>query len=85
MTMPNGTQALVFFELIERNGHLIAKAIRAEAIDLSAVPEQKVCALPGIKSPTKFVPIISNFYSVVDLFCKDLSFVMSQPTRAPSL
>jgi len=82
--MPNGIEALVFFELIERNGHLIAKAIYAEAIDINSVPEQKVYCLPSVISPTEFIPVKSIFSDFVSTFSKDFSFIMSQPTRAPN-
>jgi hypothetical protein len=84
MTMPNGVPALVVFELIERNGHLVAKAVYAEAVDTSTIPEEKVFALPGVKSPVEFIPIKSVFYHQVSDFLKDFSFVKSQRTRAPS-
>ena len=84
MSMPNGTQAWVVFELIERNGHLVAKAIYAEAVNTSSIPEEKVYALPGIKSPVEFVPVQFFPGEVSHSFLKDYSFVLSQPTRAPS-
>jgi hypothetical protein len=84
MTMPNGVEALVVFELIERNGHLVAKAIYAEAVDTSTIPEEKVFALPGIKSPVEFVPIQFFPADVIHSFLKDFSFITSQQTRAPS-
>jgi hypothetical protein len=84
MTMPNGVEALVYFEIIERNGHLIAKAIYAEAIDASTIPEQKVCALGGACIVSTVTPVKSYFQSVLTPYFKDFSFVMSQPTRAPS-
>ena len=85
ITMPNGIQAMVVFELIEKNGHVVAKAIYAEAIDINSVPEQNVCCLPGIASPVEFVPLLStfNFIDFIKL-TSDFSFVTSQPTRAPS-
>jgi len=84
MSLPNGTQAWVVFELIERDGHLVAKAIYAEAIDANKVPEQHIYALPGIKSPVEFIPVQFFPVSTIHSFLKDLSFVISQPTRAPS-
>lgn len=84
MTMPNGVEALVYFEIIERDGHFIAKAIYAEAIDASTIPEQKVYALPGCLTCSDVLPIKSYFAPIVSTFLKDFSFVTSQPTRAPS-
>lgn len=84
MTLPNGKQALVFFELIERNGHIIAKAIRAEVVGEKTVSKQKVCALPGVKSPTEFIPVKSIFCDFVSTFSKDFSFMTCSIARAPN-
>jgi hypothetical protein len=81
MTMPNGVEAVVYFELIERNGHLVAKAIRFEAI----APQAEVLALPTISISEHITPIKSYFTSFISPYFKDFSFVLSQPTRAPSL
>jgi len=82
--MPNGVEALVFFELVERNGHLVAKAIHAEAIDTNIIPKEKIYALPGIKSPVEFIPIQSPFCDFVSFFSKDFSFMTCLVTRAPN-
>lgn len=84
MTMPNGVEALFYFEIIERDGHFVAKAIYAEAIDVSAVPEQKVYMLSGNIVCEDVAPVKSFFTSFVSPYFKDFSFVTSQPTRAPS-
>ena len=84
MTMPNGVEAIVYFELIERNGHLVAKAIHAEKIDSSSIPVQKIYALPGGFFHTGIIPVKSIFTSYLSPYFRDFSFVMSQPTRAPS-
>ena len=84
MTMPNGVEALVVFELIERNGHLVAKAIYAEAMDTSTIPEEAFIALPGIKSPVEFIPVQFFSADIIHSFLKDFSFITSQQTRAPS-
>jgi hypothetical protein len=84
MTMPNGVQALVVFEIVERNGHMIAKAIYAETIDVSAVPEQKVLLLDGEVYCVDVAPVKSFYTKYVLPYAKDFSFVTSQPTRAPS-
>ena len=85
MTMPNGVEALVVFELIEQNGHLVAKAVYAEAIDASTIPEQKICLINGKCFISQVAPIKSYFTAFVTPYFKDFSFVMSQPTRAPSI
>lgn len=85
MTMPNGVEAIVYFELIERNGHLIAKAVRMEAISANAtISEQLIFALPGCVLCSAVVPVKSFFTSFVSPYFRDFSFVLSQPTRAPS-
>jgi len=78
--LPNGAWALVVFELVERNGQIIAKAVSGKI--LSEIKE--VLCLPSVKSPTEFIPVKSIFSNLVLNFVRDFSFVMSQPTRAPS-
>ena len=84
MTRPDGSQVLVVFELIERNEHLVARAVYAEALDADTVPEQKVYALPGVKSPTEFVLVKSIFGHFVSIFSKDFSFMTCSIARAPN-
>lgn len=82
--MPNGEWAMVVFELIERDGRIIAKAIRAEAIKQTTTSEDEKCLLPGIVSPTEFIPVKSIFTDFVSIFTKDFSFTSCQVTRAPN-
>lgn len=82
--MPNGISALVYFELVERNGHLVAKAIYAEALDTSTIPEQKIYALPGIFTHLDVTPVKSLLASFISPYFRDFAFVKSQPTRAPN-
>ena len=84
MVMPDGTSALVVFELVERDGHIIARAVYAEKIDVRSVPEQKVLLLDGEVVCTDVLPVKSFYTNYVSPYFKDFSFVMSQPTRAPS-
>ena len=84
MVMPDGISALVVFELIERDGHIIAKAVYAEKINVKSVPEQKVLLLDGEVICTDVSPVKSYFTSFITPYFKDFSFVLSQPTRAPS-
>ena len=83
--LPNGTWALVVFELVERNGHIIARAVSGKLINETRLEKEEVLCLPCIKSPLHFIPILSTF-NFIDFinFSKDYSFVLSQPTRAPS-
>lgn len=81
--MPNGVQTLVFFELVEREGHLIAKAVGFRAID-EEIQKEKVVALPAYFERENITPIVSPFFANVETILKDLAFIVSQPTRAPS-
>jgi hypothetical protein len=82
--LPNGAWALVVFELVEENGHIIARAVSGKILNEKIVKKETLC-LPCVKSPVEFLPIKSIFSEFVSTFSKDFSFVMSQPTRAPSL
>lgn len=83
--LPNGEWALVVFELVERNGHIIAKAVSGKMLgDIQAEKEEVLC-LPCVKTPADFLPVKSIFSDFVSNFSRDFSFIMSQPTRAPSL
>jgi hypothetical protein len=83
--LPNGEWALVVFELVERNGKIIARAVSGHILDDFKIEKEKVLCLPCVKTPTEFVPVLSTF-NFIDFinFSSDFSFVMSQPTRAPS-
>ena len=77
--LPNGAWAMVVFELVLRDGQIVARAVSGTVLG-----EQKVLCLPCIKTPADFLPIKSIFLDLVSNFSKDFSFIMSQPTRAPS-
>ncbi len=82
--LPNGVWALVVFELVERNGQIIAKAVSGKMLgDVQSEPVEVLC-LPCVKTPFDFLPVKSIFSDIVSTFSKDFSFIMSQPTRAPS-
>lgn len=82
--LPNGEWAILVFELVERNGQIIAKAVSGKILNGKNQAEEAVLCLPGVKSPAYFIPVKSVFSDLVSNFAKDLSFVLSQPTRAPS-
>jgi len=82
--LPNGDWALVVFELVEQNGHIIAKAVSGKLIDNTCAEKTDVVCLPCIKSHVEFTPKLSNYNFGLATFLKDFSFVMSQPTRAPA-
>jgi len=82
--LPNGTWALVVFELVEQNGRIIARAVSGRLLSDVRKEEEGVLSLPGVKSPTEFLPIKSIFSDLVSTFSKNFDFIMSQPTRAPA-
>ncbi|OHA46516.1 MAG: hypothetical protein A2541_00210 [Candidatus Taylorbacteria bacterium RIFOXYD2_FULL_36_9] len=82
--LPNGAWVMVVFELVERDGHIIAHAVSGKLLDDIENKKEEVLCLPDIKSPAEFIPIRSIFSDLVSTFSRDFSFVMSQPTRAPA-
>jgi|GEM_PF-2756245 len=84
MIMPNGKPALVFFELVEREGHLIAKALYFEELK-TELQKTKIVALPVFHESFSIKPLIKSPFLYLSFFAKDLRFFTSQKTRAPSL
>ena len=82
--LPDGTLALVVFELIEVNGKTVAKAICGKLIHEDIIAQEEVLALPVYFDIKTFKPIVSPFFADVLKLVKDLSFVTSQPARAPN-
>jgi hypothetical protein len=82
--LPNGTWALVVFELVEVNGKIIAKAVCGKLIEENIPKQEEVIALPINFEKENFIPITSPFFADVISVIKDLSFVVSQPSRAPN-
>jgi hypothetical protein len=82
--MPNGSRAVVWFELVETNGRLIAKAISVNVVEEKTTDCTPICLPITI---TKIVyAIIKNIHSnFVAPLISNLDFIISQPTRAPSL
>jgi hypothetical protein len=87
ITLPNGSLALVVFELTEVNGKIIAKAVCGKILgqENSSVECSEVLALPVYFESKSVEPIVSPFFADVINLVKDLSFVVSQPSRAPNL
>ncbi|MFH1626731.1 MAG: hypothetical protein ABH971_01320 [bacterium] len=83
--LPNGSQVLVVFELIELNGKIIAKAICGKIIEKNIILKEEVLFLPIYFERENFKPIISPFFANVLILVKDLSFITCQPTRAPNV
>ncbi len=84
VVLPNGKQALVYFEIVNRGGHLIARAVHAEAYPDQAELGREIIALPGLVSINHIAPVKSFFQEILTPYFKDFSFVTAQPTRAPS-
>ena len=84
--LPNGAWALVVFELVERNGQIVARSVSGKLLgeQNEQIVKEEILCLPCVKIPFDFLPIKSIFSDLVSPFSKDFSFVMSQPTRAPS-
>ena len=85
--LPNGAWALVVFELVERDGQIVARAVSGKLLgeQNEQIVKEEILCLPSVKSPSEFVPVRSTIYSLLSTFSRDFSFIMSQPTRAPSL
>ena len=84
ITLPNGSLALVVFELTEVNGKIVAKAVCGKLIEENIVSQEEILALPGYVEIETIEPIVSPFFADALKLVKDLSFVISQPSRAPN-
>lgn len=86
ITMPNGVEALVVFELIEKGGKTVARAVSGKLLNEVNLKNEKTLCLSGIKSPTEFIPILSTF-DFIDFInlSSDFSFMTCLKTRAPNL
>lgn len=90
--LPNGSWALIVFELVEVNGKIVAKAVCGKIIACSeqnrggekCFDQEVVLALPAYFERETVEPVVSPFFSYVSNLVKDLSFVVSQPARAPT-
>ncbi len=82
--LPNGTWALVVFELLEINGKTIAKAVYGKLIQENVTTQEEVLSLPIYFEIETFKPIVSPFFAEIERLLKDLSFITSQPARAPT-
>jgi len=82
--LPNGSWALVVFELLEVNGKIVAKAVCGKIIEDNIISQEEILALPVYFEKQNFLPITSPFFADVLNLIKDLSFVISQPSRAPN-
>ena len=95
ITLPNGSLAVVVFELIEINGKITARAVCGKLIEettKNGVPsrgkiysQEEILALPVYFDIETIEPVVSPFFANILSLVKDLSFVVAQPTRAPNL
>jgi hypothetical protein len=84
ITLPNGSLALVVFELVEINGKITAKAVCGKLIEENIISQEEILALPVYVEIETIEPIVSPFFADILNLVKDLSFVISQPSRAPN-
>ena len=82
--LPNGSWALVVFELFEVKGKITAKAVCGKLIEENVISGEEVLALPVYFERQNFIPIVSPFFAEAVSLIKDFSFVISQPSRAPN-
>jgi len=82
--LPNGSWALVVFELVEINGKITAKAVCGKILGQSANCEEVILALPAHFETETIIPVVSPFFAKIETILKDLAFITCQPTRAPS-
>ena len=80
VVLPNGSKALVVFELVETGGKITAKAVFGKILEQA---EETILSLPVFINRQNIRPIASPFFSFVSEIVKDLSFTISQPSRAP--
>ena len=85
VTLPDGSLALVVFELVEINGKIVAKAICGKRLEENIFAQEEILALPIYFEKETFKPIASPFFANIINLIKDLSFVTSQPARAPNM
>ena len=90
--LPNGSWALVVFELVQVNGKITAKAVYGEILGQSrcdgrgsdqSVGEKRILALPVYFERQAIKPVVSPFFAEIKTLIRDFAFVISQPTRAP--
>ena len=74
----------VVFELIEVNGKVTAKAVCGKILGNPSVKCDEVIALPIYFESESIAPVVSPFFAKIENLLKDLSFVVSQPSRAPN-
>ena len=82
--LPNGSWALVVFELIEINGKITAKAVCGKILGEKCFNKEDILALPAYFERETIAPIVSPFFPYIPFLLKDFAFIISQPTRAPS-
>ncbi len=84
VVLPNGDTALVLFELVEQYGRVIARAVSAQVISAVKTATDVIC-LPVIFARSVVLPVKEYLSRYIAPVIRELFFVTSQPTRAPSL
>ena len=80
--LPDGSLALVVFELIEINGKITAKAVYGKVLD-NPIAKEEILSLPVYFEKINIKPVISPYFAEIQNLFKSFAFVKSQPTRAP--
>jgi len=60
--LPNGSWALVVFELVEINGKIVAKAISGKILEEKCFDQEVVLALPAYFEKESIEPVVSPFF-----------------------
>ncbi|MFA6226990.1 MAG: hypothetical protein WC631_00680 [Candidatus Paceibacterota bacterium] len=82
--LPNGSWALVVFELVEVNGKIVAKAVCGKILGEKCFDQEVILALPAYFERETIEPIVSPFFSYISTLVKDLAFITCQQPRAPT-
>lgn len=82
--LPNGSLAVVVFEIVEVGGSLKARAVCGKLVGEENT-EEKIYALPTHIENIPIIPLLHPLFSYNFLTQRDLSFFSSQVTRAPNL
>ncbi len=78
--LPNGSLALVVFELQGNTW----KAVYGEILE-AKISQSEILALPAHFESQHILPVISPYFSHLEIFVRNLFFVFAQPVRGPDL
>jgi len=77
--LPDGSLALVVFELQGTTWRAISGQIIPEAVS-----SNDILCLDGSQNNQLVLPVKSPYFAEIENLFKNLSFIVSQPTRAPN-